>query len=69
MNIDVYFSAGVGRTGVVIAIDSVVAEAKKTGLVDIFNFVTMMRQIRPLMVQTSVSGNDLQVTNNILTMA
>ncbi|XP_063962361.1 uncharacterized protein LOC129271138 isoform X2 [Lytechinus pictus] len=48
----IHCSAGVGRTGVVISIDSVVAHAKKTGMVDIFNFVTKIRQNRPYMVQT-----------------
>ena len=48
------FSAGVGRTGVVIAIDNIVAEARETGFVDVFNFVALMRQSRPHMVQTSV---------------
>eukprot|EP00057_Strongylocentrotus_purpuratus_P015831 XP_011670305.1 PREDICTED: receptor-type tyrosine-protein phosphatase epsilon [Strongylocentrotus purpuratus] len=48
----IHCSAGVGRTGVVISIDSVVAHAKTTRMVDVFNFVTNIRQKRPYMVQT-----------------
>ncbi|XP_030847671.1 receptor-type tyrosine-protein phosphatase alpha [Strongylocentrotus purpuratus] len=48
----IHCSAGVGRTGVVISIDSVVAHAKKTRMVDVFNFVTNIRRKRPYMVQT-----------------
>ncbi|XP_030837358.1 receptor-type tyrosine-protein phosphatase epsilon-like [Strongylocentrotus purpuratus] len=48
----IHCSAGVGRTGVVISIDSVVAHAKRTRMVDVFNFVTNIRQKRPYMVQT-----------------
>eukprot|EP00057_Strongylocentrotus_purpuratus_P013419 XP_011667893.1 PREDICTED: receptor-type tyrosine-protein phosphatase alpha-like [Strongylocentrotus purpuratus] len=48
----IHCSAGVGRTGVVTSIDSVVAHAKRTRMVDVFNFVTNMRQKRPYMVQT-----------------
>ncbi|XP_041452902.1 receptor-type tyrosine-protein phosphatase epsilon-like [Lytechinus variegatus] len=48
----VHCSAGVGRTGVVLSIDSVVAEAKRTNQVDIFGYVSKMRQHRPYMVQT-----------------
>ncbi|XP_030852464.1 receptor-type tyrosine-protein phosphatase alpha-like, partial [Strongylocentrotus purpuratus] len=48
----IHCSAGVGRTGVVISIDSVVAHAKTTRMVDVFNFVKNIRQKRPYMVQT-----------------
>nr|XP_054764961.1 uncharacterized protein LOC129271715 [Lytechinus pictus] len=48
----IHCSAGVGRTGVVISIDSIVAHAKRTGMVDVFSFVTKIRQNRPYMVQT-----------------
>lgn len=48
----VHCSAGVGRTGVVIALDNEMQRAKQTGFVDIFNFVRAMRQCRPQMVQT-----------------
>eukprot|EP00057_Strongylocentrotus_purpuratus_P014853 XP_011669327.1 PREDICTED: receptor-type tyrosine-protein phosphatase alpha [Strongylocentrotus purpuratus] len=48
----IHCSAGVGRTGVVISIDSVVDHAKRTRMVDVFNFVTNIRQKRPYMVQT-----------------
>ncbi|XP_030852460.1 receptor-type tyrosine-protein phosphatase alpha-like [Strongylocentrotus purpuratus] len=48
----IHCSAGVGRTGVLITIDSVVSEAKRNKLVDIFGFVSKIRQSRPNMVQT-----------------
>nr|XP_054764927.1 receptor-type tyrosine-protein phosphatase epsilon-like [Lytechinus pictus] len=48
----VHCSAGVGRTGVVIALDNEMRRSKQTGFVDIFNFVKSMRQCRPQMVQT-----------------
>ena len=54
------FSAGVGRTGVLLSIDSVVAEAKRTKEVDIFGYVSKMRQNRPYMVQTKVEYNVLK---------
>nr|XP_054764964.1 LOW QUALITY PROTEIN: uncharacterized protein LOC129271718 [Lytechinus pictus] len=48
----IHCSAGVGRTGVVISIDSIAAHAKMTRMVDVFSFVTKIRQNRPYMVQT-----------------
>ncbi|XP_072172795.1 receptor-type tyrosine-protein phosphatase alpha-like [Diadema setosum] len=48
----IHCSAGVGRTGVVIGIDSIVSRAKQTGMVEVFNFVASMREKRPHMVQT-----------------
>ncbi|XP_071482877.1 receptor-type tyrosine-protein phosphatase alpha-like, partial [Diadema antillarum] len=44
--------AGVGRTGVVLAILTVAENAKRTQKVDIFNIVASMRKRRPFMVQT-----------------
>ncbi|XP_071483947.1 uncharacterized protein [Diadema antillarum] len=48
----VHCSAGAGRTGVVIAVDSIIHEARKSRVVDIFSFVKSMRDSRPQMVQT-----------------
>ncbi|XP_071505916.1 receptor-type tyrosine-protein phosphatase alpha-like [Diadema antillarum] len=48
----VHCSAGVGRTGVVIAIDSVVAHARRSERVEVYKFVKYMRHRRPFMVQT-----------------
>ncbi|XP_071481357.1 receptor-type tyrosine-protein phosphatase epsilon-like [Diadema antillarum] len=48
----VHCSAGVGRTGVVLAILTVAENAKRTQKVDIFNIVASMRKRRPFMVQT-----------------
>nr|XP_054764133.1 uncharacterized protein LOC129270827 [Lytechinus pictus] len=49
----IHCSAGVGRTGVMIGIDGIVGGAKATGFVDVFSFVSNMRQNRPQMVQTA----------------
>ncbi|XP_072173083.1 receptor-type tyrosine-protein phosphatase epsilon-like [Diadema setosum] len=48
----VHCSAGIGRTGVVITLDSVVEQAKKTGKVNIHGFVQAIRESRQNMVQT-----------------
>ncbi|XP_072050187.1 receptor-type tyrosine-protein phosphatase kappa-like [Amphiura filiformis] len=45
-------SAGVGRTGTFITIDSMLKMAKAEGKLDIFNFVSQMRSRRVFMVQT-----------------
>ena len=51
----VLFSAGIARSGVLIAMDSVVEQAKKTGKVNVHGFVQAMRDCRQNMVQTDVS--------------
>ena len=51
----VYVSAGVGRTGSYIAIDVELERAKTEGIVDVHNFVQLMRTQRINMVQTLVS--------------
>ncbi|XP_061447597.1 receptor-type tyrosine-protein phosphatase H [Rhineura floridana] len=48
----VHCSAGVGRTGTFIALDSLLRQAQITGEIGVFSFVQRMRMNRPLMVQT-----------------
>ena len=47
-------SAGVGRTGTYIALDALYQEGKKTGKVNVAEFVRKMRENRMTMVQTYV---------------
>uniref|UniRef100_A0A8C8YWY1 Receptor-type tyrosine-protein phosphatase H n=1 Tax=Prolemur simus TaxID=1328070 RepID=A0A8C8YWY1_PROSS len=48
----VHCSAGVGRTGTLIALDVLLRQLECYGLVGPFSFVKKMRESRPLMVQT-----------------
>ena len=48
-------SAGVGRTGTFISIYSLADMMRETGKVDIYGFISQMREDRILMVQTRVS--------------
>ncbi|KAF4095334.1 hypothetical protein G5714_024412 [Onychostoma macrolepis] len=48
----VHCSAGVGRTGTFIAIDHLIFQIERDGMVDIYGIVNDMRMHRPLMVQT-----------------
>ena len=49
-----YFSAGVGRTGTFIALDSLLKQGRESGRINVFEFVKQMRQDRMTMVQTVV---------------
>ncbi|XP_072173151.1 receptor-type tyrosine-protein phosphatase epsilon-like [Diadema setosum] len=48
----VHCSDGVGRTAVAIAIDSILAHARRTQKVEVYKCVKSMRERRPYMVQT-----------------
>ncbi|XP_054850076.1 receptor-type tyrosine-protein phosphatase H [Eublepharis macularius] len=48
----VHCSAGVGRTGTFIALDSLLSQAQKEGQIGVYSFVQRMRMNRPLMIQT-----------------
>ena len=49
------YSAGVGRTGVFIALDIILEKSRKEGVVDVMGVVNNMRKQRMRMVQTVVS--------------
>ena len=48
------YSAGVGRTGTFITIESMMQQGKEEGQVNVFKFVSDMRQNRMQMIQTEV---------------
>lgn len=47
-------SAGVGRTGTFLAMDALLENGRKTGQVNVFEYVRKMRESRMNMVQTEV---------------
>lgn len=49
-----YYSAGVGRTGTFIAIDRLIYQIERDGVVDVYGIIHDLRMHRPLMVQTEV---------------
>lgn len=48
------YSAGVGRTGTLIAIDRLIFHIERDGVVDVYGIIHDLRMHRPLMVQTEV---------------
>lgn len=48
----VHCSAGVGRTGTLIAIDRLIFQIERDGIVDVYGIIHDLRMHRPLMVQT-----------------
>ena len=54
-------SAGVGRTGTLIAIDIALAQASKMKCIDIPKIIVEMRKQRMKMVQTVVSGTQPRI--------
>ena len=56
------YSTGVGRTGTLITIQSMMKMIEHENKVDIFNFVLNMRHQRNLMVQTEVSTSTAYVS-------
>ena len=50
------YSAGVGRSGTFIAIDTEIQRIDRENIVDVYNCVLKMRFWRNFMVQTLVSG-------------
>lgn len=48
------YSAGVGRTGTFIAIDRLIFQIERDGIVDVYGIIHDLRMHRPLMVQTEV---------------
>ena len=59
MLLNISCSAGVGRTGTLITIQSMMKMIDYEGKVDVFNFVLGMRCQRNLMVQTEVHVKQL----------
>lgn len=50
------YSAGVGRTGTFIGLDSLLKQGQELGRINVSEFVRQMREDRMTMVQTAVSS-------------
>lgn len=61
-----HFSAGIGRTGTYIALDSLYHAGKRSGRVNVAEYVKTMRANRMNMIQTYVSIVMLDVFKNDL---
>ena len=60
----VYCSAGVGRTGTLIVIDTMITQAKLEGKMDVFNYIIQLRKQRNFIVQTEVCSH--RITAQVL---
>ena len=58
----IYYSAGVGRTGTLICIDNVLDQIEKEQVVDIAGAINKMRHQRMKMVQTVVNTIRVVIT-------
>lgn len=56
----IVLSAGVGRTGTFIGLDSLLKQGKETGKINVFEFVKQMREDRMTMVQTPVNNHNFK---------
>ena len=65
-NMNLWSSAGVGRTGTFICIDNVLDQIKKEEVVDIAGAINKMRHQRMKMVQTPVSYVGTECTQSAI---